>query len=214
MVRNRSHEEVVVRVPIATAAETGPVALDGRMQYSVSPSHWRFVGTLDSFGVFQNTRARGWAWVTGPGGGAPPPGASVAATSPAPDGSQRITVRSGSAVDLVRSMSWTPGWRATARPIEAPAPSRDRPARLAVTADGLVQQVALPAGSWAVTFEYRPASAVVGITVSAVSALLVAGWLAVDALGPRSRRRRGRKTPADGAVQAGERRPMASAART
>ena len=71
VVRNRSSRPVVLRVPDATTAETGPVALDGRMQYGVYPSHWRFVRTLGAFGVFANTRARGWAWATDARGGAP-----------------------------------------------------------------------------------------------------------------------------------------------
>jgi hypothetical protein len=196
VVRNRSRRPVVLRVPEATASETGPVALDGRMQYGVYPAHWRFVGDLGSFGVFDNTRARGLAWATGPTGGAPAAATTVVARAASPTGLQRVTVRSAAAVDLVRSMSWSPGWQATAKRLGRGAAGPAR--RVEVTADGLIQQVALPAGDWTVTFTYRPDSAVVALVVSAVVGALLVIWLLLDAaLGAaRRRRRQCRRAPA------------------
>ncbi len=188
-VRNRSNRTVVVGVPSADAAETGPVTLDGRMQYGVDASHWRYVGTLGPFGAFVNLRARGWAWTSGPVGGSPAAGTAVTAGPPAADGSQSIGVRAAAPVDLVRSMSWTPGWQASARPVGANHATAAR--SLVVRADGIVQQVALPAGDWTVTFSYRPASATAGIVVSAVVvALLLAGAVVDVVLVVRARRRR------------------------
>jgi hypothetical protein len=215
VVRNRSRTPVVLRVPDATTSETGRVALDGRMQYGVYPSHWRFVGNLGSFGMFANTQARGWAWATDPGGGAPGSGTTVGAVAPSPDGSQTITVRSPTPVDVVRSMSFTPGWHATSRPLGDGARAGSTRS-LEVTADGLVQRVALPAGDWAVTFTYRPSSAVVALVVSALAGLLMLAWVAVDlglVLFGRRRRRKGATLATVGEGQPDGRSPMAAAAR-
>jgi len=176
------------------------------------------VGNLGSFGVFANTQARGWAWATDPGGGAPGSGTTVAAVAPSPDGSQTITVRSATPVDVVRSMSFTPGWHATSRPLGDGARAGSTHS-LEVTADGLVQRVALPAGDWAVTFTYRPSSAVVALVVSALAGLLMLAWVAVDLGLVLFGRRRRRKVAAlatlatVGEGQPGGRSPMASAAR-
>ena len=62
---------VTVGTPTAFTAQTGEVALDGRMQYGVTTPHWVFTGTLGTFAVFHNTEARGWAWVRSPAGGDP-----------------------------------------------------------------------------------------------------------------------------------------------
>jgi hypothetical protein len=178
----------------------------------VYPSHWRFVRTLGSFGVFANTRARGWAWATDGRGGAPGSDTSVAAVAPSTDGDQTITVRTATPVDLVRSMSFTPGWHATSRSLDGGARAGSTQS-LGVTADGLVQQVVLPAGDWAVTFTYRPSSAVAALVVSALAGVLMLGWLVVDlglVLAGRRRRRQGVRRVV---VQPGERSPMASAAR-
>ena len=129
VVRNRSRQPVVVGVPTAETAEAGTVALDGRMQYGVSPAHWRFTGTIGSFGVFENTRARGWAWATQPAGGPPAAATSVVTGPPDPDGDQRVTVRAPAPVDLVRSMSWTPGWQATVQSARRRGRSGRRPRR-------------------------------------------------------------------------------------
>ncbi|MBV8461801.1 MAG: hypothetical protein JO368_00800 [Acidimicrobiales bacterium] len=96
---------------------------------------------------------------------------------------------------------------------------------MAVAPEGLVQRVALPAGTWTVSFSYRPSDAVAGIVVSAVVGVALLGWLAVDLVLWTRRRRAdtpGRGGSADGRAatgdggpdgQPGGQSPMASAAR-
>ncbi len=112
---------ITVGTPTAFTAQTGEVALDGRMQYGVTSPHWVFTGMLGSFGVFHNTRARGWAWVRAPGGGPAASGSAVNARRTGEDGGQQVTVHATSPVVLVRSEAWSTGWRATVQPL-APSP--------------------------------------------------------------------------------------------
>ena len=83
------------------------MALDGRMQFGVTSPHWVFTGTLGPFGVFHNSRARGWAQVRAPTGGAPPTGSTVTALATGEDGRQQITVHTTGPAVLVRSESWS-----------------------------------------------------------------------------------------------------------
>ncbi|HLH27324.1 MAG TPA: hypothetical protein VKW77_00330, partial [Acidimicrobiales bacterium] len=91
---------------------------------------------------------------------------------------------------------------------------------LVVRPAGLVQKVRLPAGAWTVRFSYRPAGAVAGLALSAATAVLLLAGLVLDAtLLRRRNRRRGAPPAGEGdrppgtEDQAGERSPMASAAR-
>jgi hypothetical protein len=182
-----------VGTPTAFTAQTGEVALNGRLQYGVTWPHWKFTGTIGSFGVFHNTQARGWAWVEGPAGGKPAPGSSVPASDES--GSQQITVRVRSAALLVRSESYSSGWKATITPLAATAgPVRSIP----VVRVGVTQGVELPAaGKYLVSFNYRPASAQRGLVISAGVGVGLVVWLAVEiVLGRRRRRARRRQHPA------------------
>ncbi len=194
-----------VGTPTLDSAEAGEVALDGRMQDSVQPRHWTFTGTLGHFGVFHNQRPRGWAWVLAPGGGARPAGAVVAGSVPDRNASQQITVRTTAAAVLVRSESWSPGWRATVQKVTPGSPSGGLGPTVtaAVTRTGVIQQVALPGpGEYRVSFSYAPAAAVAGLVVSAAAgAALVLGALAEVVR--RRRRIRGRPVAAGGGLSPG-----------
>ena len=198
--------QAIVHVPTARTVEAGLVALNGRMQYGVNAPHWVFTGTLGSFGVFQNTRARGWAWARPGSGGAVPPGTSVVTATPGPGGDQQIVVHATGPALLERSMSYSPGWLATVQQL-ATGPARSSsgvpgtvahppaigPARAAtVVQNGLIQQVALPAaGEYLVSFHYAPSSAVYGLTVSAAAGAGLVVWAAAEVFGKARRRRRG-----------------------
>jgi hypothetical protein len=191
---------VTVGIPTAVTAQTGGVSLDGQLQYGVRPPHWVFTGTVGSFGVFRNRAAQGWAWTRGPGGG-PAAGSSVTATAPAPDGDQRITVRTTAPTVLVRSTSWTTGWTASVRTlrVDGPPAAYGPPVAVPVLRSGVVQAVHLPGpGTYLVTFHYRPVPALVGMAVSALAGLGLAAWAAVEEVG-RVRRRRGGRGPAGSA---------------
>ncbi|MBF6556651.1 MAG: hypothetical protein IVW52_10855 [Acidimicrobiales bacterium] len=193
VIQNEAGAAATVGVPTAHTAEAGDVVLRGRMQYGVTWPHWRFSGTIGSFGVFQNADPLGWAWA-GAAGGAAASGTSVTTAAPGSDGNQQIAVHAVAATTLERSVAWSPGWRATIRrtgPAMPGSTSASATSTVAVQRDGVIQRVAIPtAGDYLVSFSYAPASVTAGLIVSAVAAvafLIWAGWELVIA---RRRRRR------------------------
>jgi hypothetical protein len=185
----RGHPEV--GPPTVRTVEAGQVALNGRMQYGVTSPHWVFTGTLGPFGVFHNSRARGWAQVRTPGGGSPPAGSTARVLPIDEDGRQQMTVHTTGPALLVRSESWSAGWRATIQPLGSdgpePGPGRAAP----VVADGVLQAVALPdPGDYLVTFSYSAAPAVVGLLMSGVATVALLVWAFVEWRNARRRRRR------------------------
>jgi hypothetical protein len=188
----------MVGVPEVLSSPWGTVALDGRLQEDVAGPHWRFTGTLGSFGAFRNVHTLGWAWITAPGGGPAGPGSAVTAQATTESGSQRILVRTTGAAALQRSQSWSTGWRAT---IQRVAPGSGAPlgpsASVPVTQSGVIQKVALPgAGLYQVSFTYAAGSALLGVALSALATVGLAVW-AVTEMMARRRRSRGRQ-PAGG----------------
>ncbi len=211
VVENGSPGPTAIGIPTARTAEAGEVALDGRMQYGVNLPRWRFTGTIGAFGVFQNTAPHGWARVRAPGGGPPTPGTTVTASAPDPGGGGDVVVHATSAVILERSVAWSPGWRATVRPLGA---TGTPVSQVAVGRDGVIQTVGLPkAGDYRVTFTYAPAPARVGLGVSAAVGAAALLWGAIEWLGALRRRRRRRASGGAGPAQPGASRPMAPAAR-
>lgn len=164
-----------VGAPTASTAEAGTVRLDGRMQAAVAGPRWAFSGALGAFGVFHNRRARGWAWLEGPGGGAAPPGSTVSAGPPGAQGAQPITVHATGPVLLDRSQTWATGWHATV--VSRPPAGTGRSAPGVVTRAGLVQQVRLPgAGDYRVTFSYAPSEVTAGVVLSSVAVAALILW--------------------------------------
>ncbi len=190
VVQNGTGTASAVGVPTARTIEAGAVALNGRMQYGVTPPHWRFTGTIGPFGVFQNTVPHGWARARSPGGGAPSVGTTVTVAAPGPGRDQQIAVHATSAAILQRSVAWSPGWSATIQPM-GPEASPAASSTVEVRRDGVIQAVDLPrAGDYLVRFTYAPASAVVGLAVSAAAAAALLVWAAFEWLGALRRRRR------------------------
>ena len=211
VVENGSPRPAAIGVPTARTVEAGEVALNGRMQYGVNLPRWRFAGTIGAFGVFQNTEPHGWARARDTGGGPPAPGTTVTGSAPGPGGGGAIVVHATSAVILERSVAWSPGWRATVRPLGAPA----RPvSQVAVARDGVIQTVGLPrAGDYRVTFTYAPTPAAAGLAVSAAAGAAALLWGAIVWLGRARRRRRRRASGTARPAQPGASSPMAAAAR-
>ncbi|HEX3981472.1 MAG TPA: hypothetical protein VHW93_09610, partial [Acidimicrobiales bacterium] len=118
------HAGTAVGIPTAETAQAGAVELDGPMQYGVVPPHWVFTGVIGAFGVFRNTRARGWAWVEPRPGTEGRPDGTATARAPGREGNQVITVHAGTGVVLVRSESWSPGWHATIQAVGTGGPAR------------------------------------------------------------------------------------------
>jgi hypothetical protein len=195
-------DSITVGTPTAFTAQTGEVALNGRMQYGVTTPHWIFAGTLGNFGVFHNSDSRGWAWVRSPDGGVPASGSSVTAPAPAMNGDQQVTVHATSSVVLERSEAWSSGWRATVQPLAPSSGHQATGPRRAVTVlrVGVNQGVALPGrGDYLVTFSYLPDSVPVGLVMSALAGLGLLVWAAL-VVAVRRRRRTLRPGAGSGAV--------------
>jgi hypothetical protein len=189
----------VVGVPDVLSPSWGEVALDGRLQEDVAEPHWTFTGTLGTFGVFHNDRAKGWAWITAPGGGPAAKGSSVTALAATQNGSQRILVRTAGAAVLQRSESWSTGWRATIQRMAPGSPGAPLgpPQAIPVTQSDVIQKVALPgAGLYQVSFTYAATSALLGLALSALATVGLAVWAVMEMIA-RRRRARGRQ-PAGG----------------
>jgi hypothetical protein len=194
----RARAGVGVGVPKASTLEGGDVALDGVMQYGATSPHWKFTGTFGPFAVFRNSSPQGWAQLRAPGGGTAPAGSSVHASAPAEGGGSTIAVHATSALDLIRSAAWSQGWHATVRSVRhvdgrvilGPG------TRAAVTRDGVLQEVALPAaGDYRVTFYYGPSTAKLGILVTGVTIAALVLFGLVELVDVKRRRRGRSKLP-------------------
>ncbi len=198
---------ITVGTPTAVTAQTGGVALNGRMQYGVTPPHWVFAGTIGNFGVFHNTASRGWAWVRSPDGGDPASGSSATSTAPEMDGEQQVTVHATAPVMLDRSQSWSTGWRATVQPLSASPghPAAGAARSVTVIRAGTNQGVVLTGpGDYLVTFTYFPRSVEVGLALSAAAVLVILVWAVLAVTANRRRRRRmGPAGPAPGSGPGG-----------
>ena len=191
VVENRGRRPVRFDAPTLVTEEDGEVVFDGRLQGDGQPA---------PLGVHRDHRqlrglpqhpGPGWAWAKGDGG----LGAGRhrgAAAAPDLQGGQRVVVHATGPVRLVRSVSWTTGWHATAQQIDpASGWPIGPPVTVAVHQDEAIQRVDLPAaGSYVVTFSYRTLSAVVGMVISLVTGVGLLAWAVAEAVGIRRRRRR------------------------
>jgi uncharacterized membrane protein YfhO len=94
-----------------------------------------------------------------------------------------VNVNATSAVTLVRSMAYLPGWRAVARNVKTGAS-----VALKVRSNGLIQQVAVPKGEWTIHFHYHAPYIELGLTASTVGVVLILGVGAYLVLEDRRRR--------------------------
>ena len=128
-----------------TVARGPTVLLDTAMQVALDRPAWRFLGVRGTLSVFRATRVAPAVWLVHPARG--DAAHLVAATE---DGAATVAVTARSPVRLVRSETWLPGWGAT---LVANGSTATR--AVAVVPDGLVQSVAVPAGTWRVEFGYH-----------------------------------------------------------
>ena len=167
--------------PSVVAADASVVVADGQLQGALIPPRWQFAGFDGPFAVFANHLAQpplhvealpgrsvSRAWI---GGASGPPAAPTADTVSSPDG-----------VRVVRAVTAIDGWSATWQPRHGP------PAALTVQADGLVQAVDVPAGLGVLTFRYAPPGFAVGLTLSLMAGVLIAGFFVTGLLARRARK--------------------------
>lgn len=168
-----------VGAPVVATAGQGTYRVEGGLRDVVTAPVWRFAGSLDDFAVF--TEAPAGAVYLEPGSA----GTARVVSAPA-WGNDRIEVHATRPALLVRDEAYDGGWQATVSPVPGSGSGR----RLPVVRHGLVQAVAVPAGTYEVSFSYRPRRVTAGFVASAVGVALVAGAvLSGRRRVPRPRRR-------------------------
>lgn len=161
---------------------TLPVYANGDLRDVLVPPHWVLAGYDGAFAIYRNTRARGPLTLSALRGGTLA-GASVTNVSGPASGPTRATVSSPAGVRVVRSVAAIPGWTATWHPVNG------RQVTLPVRVDGVIQSVAVPAGTGTLAWHYTPPRLAAGLGIS-VTALVVLLLLCGTAL-TRSRARAG-----------------------
>jgi hypothetical protein len=117
---------------------------DSPFQEALDSPAWHLVNTIGTFSVFKATTVRPPDWLRLPTTGA------ITHVRNASWGDTWVSLHAASPVTLVRSTSYLPGWRATALNV-----TTGKNTSLSVHRDGLIQQVAVPAGTWVVHFHYH-----------------------------------------------------------
>lgn len=164
-----------------------PLVVTGGLGTALGEAGWRYAGVDDGFAVFRNPHARGPFWLAGdPVGQSRPASLTVL---PGPTwAAPRVRVDTARPTTLVWSESYAPGWTATLRRLGPARPGAAGPATrsVAVTRRGLLDAIAVPAGTWLVRLSYTPAPVRLGGRLSLVGLV----GLAVLATAPPLRRRR------------------------
>ena len=157
---------------VVTTGGPRPVSyhLDNEFQIALSSSSWRLASTPGTYSVFRATHLRAPDWLVNAHAGQ-----RVTHVRDASWGDSWVSVRAAQPVELVRSMAYLPGWRAT-----AVSPRTGHSVELTVSRHGLVQQVSVPAGTWVVHFHYHAPHIEAGVAASLgalVAWLGAAGWI-------------------------------------
>jgi hypothetical protein len=155
-----------------TTTGSSPVTyhLSSPFEIALSTTKWRLVSTPGTYSIFRATHVRPADWLVDATAGQ-----SVTKIRNASWGDSWVTVSASHAVELVRSMAYLPGWRATAL-----NSSTGHRRELTVTRQGLVQGVRVPAGTWVVHFHYHAPHIEIGVAASSATVVLWlagAGWL-------------------------------------
>ena len=180
VIQNGPGPTVTALAPEVSTAEDGTVALDGRMQSTVSPPHWTYSGAIGAFAVFRNSHPRGWAWTA-----ARDPGGRPGRCPTAEHRDRRHPAVPGPGVGpgvVGPERGAPPGLARHDQPVVVGATGtgqspRGSPMTAPVASATVTQRVEVPAGDFVVTFRYAPATALAGLALSAVGgvALVVFG---------------------------------------
>ena len=171
---------VEIGAVVVRTAGQGTYRVDGALRDVVSSPRWRYRGRIGVFSIFTQASAAGRAWVQG----APHATAHVVSTTPWGDETFRVTTNRSAT--LVRSEQFATGWQATVTTVPTEGHGVRRAAR--VDQHGLIQAVAVPAGTSLVHFTYRPHRVLEGFLASAGGFIVLVGLLAWPVV---RRRRRG-----------------------
>lgn len=152
----------------------------GVLQDALGQSGWRYDGIWEMSARFERTALRPQVWL----GGSSPAG-QVRVVSQGDNGTAVVRVSSPTPVTVVRSEAYQQGWHAQAVAVGAGR----APVALPVHPDGLIQAVRVPAGTYLVTFRYRPKGLTLGLIASGVG---VAAFGVLGAVAWSRRRSRAR----------------------
>jgi hypothetical protein len=147
------------------------------LQEALDSSQWHLVSTIGTYSVFKAVTVRPSMWLTDPSLG------TLTHVKNAAYGDTWVDLDATSAVTLVRSMAYLPGWRAVARNV-----TTGKSVALKLTANGLVQQVFVPKGEWTIHFHYHAPYIGLGLTSSTTGVVLIIGVGAYLVLEDRRRR--------------------------
>jgi hypothetical protein len=158
-------------VTVATAGSHSiTYQLNSPFEIALSTPSWRLVSTPGTYSIFRATHVQPADWLLGFR-----TGAVVSKIRNVAWGDSWVSVTTPQRVELVRSMAFLPGWRATASNAATGAS-----VTLTVDRHGLVQSVNVPPGRWVVHFHYHAPHIEVSVAVSAgatLAWLVGAGWL-------------------------------------
>lgn len=156
--------------------------LDGPLNADLRSRSWQYVRSIGGYAAYRNLRTGPEVRIAG--------GRAARLTDvrldPPPWQVASLRVTSEGPVRVIRDVAYSPGWIVRARHPGSIGGSLTVPVR----ADGLVQSVQLPAGTWQLSYEYRPRLVMDGGLITLAGLLI----LALTAL-PESVRRRIHRTP-------------------
>jgi len=164
-------------VVLRTAGQ-GTYRVDGSLRDAVTAPRWLYRGHIGVFALFVQPSAQGRAWVQGASH------ATAHVVSSTPWGDETFRVTTDRPATLVRSEQFATGWQATVTTVPRTGHGTRRAAR--VRQHGLIQAVAVPAGTSLVHFTYRPHRVLEGFAASALGFIVLVGLVAW----PDVRRRR------------------------
>jgi hypothetical protein len=165
---------VVAAVVVKTRDPSSRLLLDGALQGWLPASQWTQPVELGPFIAFVNQHALGTAWLQpstalAPTGEVPSVGEVDDIVAPKSGGEvMRIVARHPAL--LIRSVAWSPGWKASITPSGGGATRTVRVQQL-----GLVEAISVPVGASRVRWYYAPA----GVIGSGIASLVSGGVIIV-----------------------------------
>jgi hypothetical protein len=153
-----------------------PRPTDPQLEAALRPPHWQEIESYGDLRLFVNTQPRAHLWVL-PAVGSESIAAKVSVERLEDDGAELDRVSTPGPATLVRSVAFAEGWTALLRGDDGVQVRRP------ALRHGILQEVALPAGTTTIEWSYDPPGVGWGVALSLLAAGgLVAGLLALFAL--------------------------------
>lgn len=161
---------LVSSVQVSEPGKNAPTyALNTQFQQALSTSAWELVQTRGLLSYFRATTIRAGDWL-----GTNARTSKITNIRNSVWGDSWVSVVATHPTILKRSMSWIPGWHATAR-----NETTGKLVDLHVVRSGLIQQVIVPPGHWTVHFHYHAPFITIGLIASLGGGIALLGAFAV-----------------------------------